>query len=403
MQLVKANKKSSKWKFIFPLFILIIVGIASLFFLKKADSPVVVCNMSEEKYNEKLNERLNEDFMIEDYFYYGDHLNLKHQSYTQGKRDETNQKTIILKNLCNNEEKSVIIEQFIDRQIDLSKLDSGIYKVMISENLTRKNVNTKLDLLGFNTLTRNGKHKKISYIKNSTDGLHIKVEEVESDANKVDIIVDTIYNHEDLLLALDRGYLDANTISFKQAQNLVQLLNDNGYRAQLARKDNEIKNVYGENGRMHDLYQNNIKYYFTLGIDHSGASSIQGIYLEGSYLASKNISNAIMYKIISNSDAQISSIHNVNEYGVIRNEIFQGDNGEYYDGNLYIREAGGYATGAGKFSANSAKNAYFAKENKYGVHGLYLSLGFQTNEEDINRLNSNQILELFVEGFKAQR
>ncbi len=403
MQLVKANKKNSKWKFIFPLFILIIVGVIIFLLNKKSDSPIVVCNMSEEKYNEKLNERVEEDFIIEDYFYYGDNLNLKHKAYLHGKSDETNQKTVILKNLCNNEEKSVIIEQFIDRQIDLSKLDAGIYKVMLSENLVRKNVTTKLNLIEFNTLTKNGKHKKISYIKNNKDDLHIKVEEVESDANKVDIIVDTIYNHEDLLLALDRGYLDANTISFKQAQNLVQLLNDNGYRAQLARKDNEIKNVYGENGRIHDLYQNNIKYYFTLGIEHSNVKSIQGIYLEGSYLASKNISNSIMYKIISNSDTQISSIHHVNEYGVIRNEIFQGDDGEYYDGNLYIREAGGYATGAGRFSANSAKNASFAKENKYGIYGLYLSLGFQTNEEDLNRLNSNQILELFVEGFKAQR
>ncbi len=159
MQLVKANKKNSKWKFIFPLFILIIVGVIIFLLNKKSDSPIVVCNMSEEKYNEKLNERVEEDFIIEDYFYYGDNLNLKHKAYLHGKSDETNQKTVILKNLCNNEEKSVIIEQFIDRQIDLSKLDAGIYKVMLSENLVRKNVTTKLNLIEFNTLTKNGKHK----------------------------------------------------------------------------------------------------------------------------------------------------------------------------------------------------------------------------------------------------
>lgn len=402
MQLVKANKKSSKWKFIFPLFILIVVMIIVFLNLKK-ESPIVVCNMSEETFNQKLNESLEEDFIVQDYFYYGDHLNLKSNIYTHGKRDEMNQKTVILKNICNSEEKSIIIEQFIDRQIDLAKLDSGIYKVIVSENLVRKNLTTKLEIIPFETSTKNNKHKKISYIKNNRDGLYIKVEEVDSPVEKVDIIIDTIYNHEDLLLALDRGYLDANSISFNQAEKIVQLLNDKGYRVQLARKNNEIKNVYGENGRMFDLYKGNVKYYITLGIDYSASKDIQGVYLEGSYLASKNMTNAIMYRFTSNSDIKISSIYNVNEYGVLRNEVFQGEDGAYYDGNLYIREAGGYATGAGKFSSNSSKNASFAKENRYGVYGLYFSLGFQSNDENLKQLNSNQIAERFVEGFASQR
>lgn len=359
--------------------------------------------MSEEAYNTKLNERVKDDFEIKDYFYYGDYLNIKHQKYEFGKSDETNQKTIILKNLCNDEEKPIILEQFIDRQIDLSKLEAGIYKMYISSDLVRKNVTTQLELLPFNTSTKNDRHKTITYVKNSSNGLHLKVEEITSPSEKVDIVVDTIYNHEDLLNALDTGYLKANEITFQQAKHLVEVLNNEGYRAQLGRENNEVKNVYGDRGRLQQLYQNSTKYYITLGIEHSQNKNISGIYIENSYLASKNLSNAIMYKITSNTNYLVSEIHNVNEYGVLRNEYFQGIDGHYYDGNLYIREVGGYATGAAQFSENSKKNESFALNNKFGIQGIYLSIGFQTNEKDMQLLSGNELVKWFVEGFKLQR
>lgn len=397
MQFVRNQKQRKKWKIIFPLLILIVI-VSSVFMMKYYNQKTTHgnCIISlDDQSKEK------EDYNIADYFYYGDILNLKHNPYIVAKADDTTQKTLILKNICTKKETSFLLEKFIDRQLDLSKLEAGTYQLLISDKLVRKNIVTSLNFEPIETITQNNKHKLITYEKNKDNMLFLHVKTVASNDNKIDIVVDTPYYHKDLLNVLETGAKNTNEVSYKIAKELVNELNKNGYRAILPRQEKEVKNVYGQDGRLASLYQNKAKYYIVVNATSSENQNLYGIYMENSFLASKNIPNKIMYSISENSDFRLNNSLNVNEYGALRSEAYRGLNADYlYDGNLYIRESGGKASGAATFSENSQRNKTFALNNLYGIYTLFFNIGYVSNENDMKVLNSQNLADLFVKGFK---
>lgn len=397
MQFEKNQKNVKKWKIIFPLLILIVAS--GLFFIlrpKKVLNQNEICNINFEQY-----EMEKEDYIIQDYFYYGDILNLKQEKYIPSKADDTTQKTLILKNICSKKETSVLLEKFIDRQLDLSTLEEGTYQLILSDKLVRKNIVSDIVFEPLTTITKNNTHLEITYLKLKDNYVFINVAKKESPSDKIDIVVDTPYYHKDLLNGLETGAGDVNAFSFQTATQFVEQLNNAGYRAKLARKQEEVKNVYDIDGRLDNLYQNKIKYYFLITAGNSENKNISGIYIENSFLASKNLPNKIMYAILENSDAKITKTLNVNEYGVVRGEAYKGLEQNYlYDGNLYIRESGGKATGAATFSDNSKRNEKFALNNLFGTYTINFNIGYISNEEDMKIIEQSNLADLFVKGFK---
>ncbi len=369
MQYVRAVQRKKNHFLLIFIIIIVIVG-GSLFLFRKKASPIVICSLSQEKYDLKFNAEPTEVFEFSDYFFYGDVLNIKNKTYELGVSDATTAKSIILVNLCNDEEYIFTLEQFIDRHLDLSKIEPGMYKMYINETLVKKALTTKLDIPVFNTITKNDKHKAVSFIKNKFGVMHLKVEEVSSPKEKTDIFLEIDYGHQDLT---NTGV--GKNVSLLQAEAISRQLNTLGYRSKVL---NNIDKVYGENGSLSQLYRNQAKYYFVLAMDEVNNGS--GIAIENSHFSSKNIVNSLMYQLVKKTNYKKSNQRNVNEYGVIRSWLIKSElTKRFFDSNNYIRESGGYATQAGVFSKMSMTNS-FAKNNKYGVNTLFLMFGFAKND-----------------------
>lgn len=369
MQYVRAAQRKKNHFLLIFIIIIVIVG-GSLFLLRKKASPIVICSLSQEKYDLKFNAEPKEVFEFSDYFFYGDVLNIKNKTYALGVSDTTTSKSIILVNLCNDEEHIFTLEQFIDRHLDLSKIEPGMYQMYINESLVKKSLTTKLEIPTFNTITKNNKHKTVSFIKNKFGVVHLKVEEVSSPEEKTDIFLEIDYGHQDLT---NTG--SGAKTSLLQAEAISRQLNMLGYRSRVLKN---INKVYGENGSLSQLYRSHAKHYFVLAMDEVNAGS--GVSIENSHFSSKNIVNSLMYQLIKNTSYKKSNQRNVNEYGVLRSWLIKSElTKRFFDSNNYIRESGGYATQAGMFSKMGMTNT-FAKNNKYGVNTLFIMLGFTKND-----------------------
>lgn len=391
MQFVEYKKNSSRWKYIFLLFLFLCIIVISINVFKPK-SKQVVCNLTQKQLEERMKEKENENYIIEDYFFYGDVLNIKHKLYTNTQIDDTTGKTIVLKNICSNEENEMVLEKFVDRHIDLTKLKTGVYKMYIKDQLTLKNIVIIQEIPEFNTTTKNNKHQKITFKKNEDNMLFLFVEEIESPHDKIDIAIDAPYFHKDLTGILQTEN-EIGRLLDDRALDLEKALNAQGYRALFIRNKQPLMDVYGDKGRFSKMYNQKMKYYILLDVNDVASETNSGLSVENSYLVSKNKTNALMYHLAKNTKFNTLKNLSVNEYGVKRNQLIKSElNQKYYDSNLYIREVGGYATQAATFSNNSKKNSAFALNNKFGIYSLVFQLAVKKNEKDVENIRTSELV-----------
>ena len=100
-----------------------------------------------------------------DYLYYGETLNLYHETYNRNGQDLFAGKTVILRNVCSGLDFVYMMEKNADGQIPLEDLDEGFYQVFIMQDLKEKQLVSHEKLHDtFYTVTRENTNKKIELI-----------------------------------------------------------------------------------------------------------------------------------------------------------------------------------------------------------------------------------------------
>lgn len=379
-------------------------GMHSVLQKKEEKEKFTVCSLTHDKSKQVLEKQYNDTYSIRDYLFYGESLNLYHDTYHVETTDDLAGKSVILKDICSDKEYSYVIRGTIDAQIVLSNITAGYYEVFVVENLIEKRVifNGTLndEIISVN---RNGSRMNINVLAD-TDyfkdrGIHVNEEKnymyivakkAKTDDEIYDIAIDPAANDRDFTYQLNKG-VEANGFieaeqTYQAALALKEKLEAKGLKVLLLRDEQEEINSYGEDGRLHRAYKAKAKYYIKLRFEESKAD-YSGMDITYSAHANGSFSKQVIYYLSRNSAVNISSVYNINDPGNVKCTLYKSDiDGRVvYDSDLVIREAGGKATQAGMYSENAQEGtAFFAKDNVHGMNAVNINLGYLSNSSDVD-------------------
>ncbi len=426
----KQKSKYINWKILIPIIaVILIIGylvIGLLLPSKNDENKISICGLNNEKSIAKLSKNYKDVLMVKDYFYYGESLNLYEDTYGPEMKDSLSGKTVELKNICNGEMFSTTIESKVDQKVALDEVEPGLYEVYIVDHLVKKRVafDKALASNSFTTAQRNGKVHRISliadkdllkeYNKTLDDNyLFLQVSEEKPKKDEIDVLIDPYGMNTDYNWMPDEGIkangLVENDELYEAAQILKnELENVYGLRVGISKdfKD-EIGRAYGTDGRIAKGYKQNAKYYIFLRFNSNENKDVRGILVNHSYYASNLLARNVIYGLEKNLNASLAVQYFGDDPGISDGLLLKGKDGKLiYDDNLYLREAGGKATYAAKFSDKSEKeNAEFKDAN--GMNGMEIDLGYLSNKEDVEFWKQNkekimkQIALSFAEGINA--
>lgn len=414
MGYVPKTKLKVKWRVAIPFFILIfliIYLIANVFFIPKKENNegFTICNYSRNKTLSLLNKDFANTYEINDYFFYGETLNLLKDPYDAQKNDELNGKTIKLVNLCTDEEMLFPLENTIDHQLTLNDLSNGFYEIYLVYNLENHRLTSpKVISEIFHTITRSDTTKKVELISNKdflgnentlqNNYFSINVTSDIKQHDSFDIMLDPAGGNDDYQMGVDWGF---------EANGLLE--NDEMYKAALALKTELEKyglsvgitkdsmkeeiNTYGVNGRLWKGYNKNAKLYVNLQFNSSTYDQVRGMEVYHSAYSSPSLANKILYDLKKNANIDGSTLYasGTSVDGVVASSLVVGmDERKVYDDIMQIRESGGKATQAGMVSENAEKmNASFAKDNVRGMQAIVIKFLYISNEEDARLWKEN--------------
>lgn len=397
------KKNKIEWKVVLLVFIVVMGFFTGLDFLLKYEKKESinyygVCGYNDANTRLMLeNEPVLETLEIKDYLFYGETLNLYQNPYQLNVKDPLIGKTIILKDLCTQDDFLYILEGTVDGQIPLEDLEPGFYSVMLQkDNQSWQLITDEKWYEEFYTVRRNGKSRKItiqsdrSMFNNPEDTsdylsanmLYIHVEETEVPKGIVDIVIDPGHFSYDSGNWLEvgakvNGRTEAQeTYDFSQV--LKQELEKQGLNVIITRKsDTDIVNSYGLQGRLHQGYEAKAKYYLDLQMMSSSRTSIRGTQVIYSSFSSSRFASTVYNEIIEGTS--LVSTGSGKNKGILESGTLNG-----YDGRMMIRESGGRILGAGTFSEKAQnENGSFAKDNRFGMQTLTLEYAYLSNEEDM--------------------
>ncbi|MEG1066742.1 MAG: hypothetical protein RSD85_04235, partial [Erysipelotrichaceae bacterium] len=100
---------------------------------KEIKQGITICSYDINKTSSTLATQYKDTFEINDYLYYGESLNLYAAKYNPGTNDKIAGATLVLKNLCTQEESYFTANPLLDQQIPLDELKEGYYEVFIND------------------------------------------------------------------------------------------------------------------------------------------------------------------------------------------------------------------------------------------------------------------------------
>lgn len=399
----KSNKKKIKKRILVPLLLLLslVIYTASMFvynaYFKEEKVFKTVCDFNHAQSKAALiKEPSNYLLELNDYFIYGETLNLFNQEYQLGKPDLFVGKTIILVNVCDDLERVYMVETNVDGQIPMEDLPVGFYEVYVMFNLQRHRLFTTGYLEDvFTTINRNENTKQVRLIadayllENDRDGattfdrnyLFIEVSHVELPETAVDIVIDPGHR------SYDQGWLDlgvrANDLieadeNYKMALALKEEFEKAGLSVLILREENEAVNTYDINGRLHRAYNANAKYYLEVQMIASNNPAVFGTQIVYSSYTSPRLASTVFKQLIENTRLQSTGISGAgNIPGVIPSTRING-----WDARMVIRESGGKALSAGSFSEKAqVENGSFALNNRRGLHTITIEYIYLTHKD----------------------
>ncbi|NLC34764.1 MAG: N-acetylmuramoyl-L-alanine amidase [Erysipelothrix sp.] len=362
----------------------LIVLVSATFILYKKNNPeppivgnTVVCDFEQEQIiNTFADYRFTDNIFIQDYMFYGETLNLFQEEYVINTPDKLVGKTILLRNVCTNEEFTYLVDRNVDGQIALQNLPFGFYEVFMNIDLVKRRVIFTEPLYDELHLVRRLNQDRVVKLMadrsifddqnhhNFLSGnyLFIQVEPAKNE-EVYDIVLDPNYGIN------ENGYFDNYGRTFlgmvqadelySQAELIKKELESYGYKVLITRdSQSHIINTYGIDGRLDRAYASGAKYYIELGFNES---PVGGLRLYHSAFASNHFSFHLIDRMLNNTDLQA-----YNETGIVYPNKYRG-----LDGVITVREAGGKATAAATFSELSRDaNSSFALNNRQGMEAV---------------------------------
>lgn len=368
-----------------------------------------IANLSVEQTKEVLEKKAKDTYTIEDYFYYGESLSLLKSKYNPEVSDDMYGKSVILKDVCSDNEMAFVVGTTIDSAIQLNHLEEGFYEIYIMEDLIEKKAVFNEDVVStMKTTLQNGKRYEVTLLASSEyfkerkiqvkeNYAYLQVKEVKLAKNEYDIAIDPAaldrdFNIWSVNLGSEGNGLKEYEETYVAAELLKKAFEDKGYKVLIVRDKEEEKNSYGEDGRLKEAYDANCKYYFRLSFAED-TFGYNGFDIAYSAHSSNMLASQIIYHMQRNSDISISTLYSGNKNkGVYKCILLEGmDNREVYDSDLWIRESGGKATQAGKYSENAKEGtSFFAMDNVHGMHALNINLGYISNSVDANHWKTHK-------------
>lgn len=423
----KIRRKLNKKVAIPLLILLLLVGYAGIsFYLKSKEDPIVkktLCDYnhieSRELFAEKEFDKLLE---MNDYFVYGETLNLFNKSYDMFTPDLFIGKTLVLVNLCDQSERVYMMESNVDGQIPMEDLPVGFYEVYVMHNLERHRLFTNGYVSDeFTTINRQENTKKIRLLgdafllENTRTGnqtfdrnyLFLEVTETTIENEVVDIVLDP--GHYDF----DNGWLDlgvkANDLieaneNYKMALALKEEFEKYGLNVLITRGEDETVNTYDVDGRLYRGYASQAKYYLQIQMVGSTNTDIVGTQIIYSSYSSPRLASSVFKQLIENTRLQSTGVSGAgNIPGVLPSGRANG-----YDGRMVIRESGGKALTAASYSEKSEENASFALNNRRAMQTLTLEYLYLTHQPSAEywlqeyELYAEQTVKGFVNYFQLE-
>jgi N-acetylmuramoyl-L-alanine amidase len=406
---VSRRRRKLKWKYIIPVILLamLLVYVAgSLLWPNGAEKPVVktICDYNAQQSREKVSPIHSPVTELNDYFVYGETLNIFNSPYELGKKDLFIGKTIILINQCTGLERVYMLESTVDGQIPMEDLEEGFYEVFVMINLQRHRVvSNEIFTDSFTTIRRNGSFNYVDLIadryllENDSEGdptmdknylfLHV-YNALEEDEDVYDIVIDPAHLHKDLGYT-DFGYRVNDVIEANEMLRMALLLKAEfeqyGLKVLLTREGEEIVDTYNIDGRLHRAYLSNAKYYIEIQAVGAGNNNVTGMQVVYSSFASPRLPSAVFRHLLDQTDLKSTGIRGTGSIpGVVPSGRSDG-----FDGRMVIRESGGIALSAGNYSQKARDENYsFAGESRLGLHTVTIEYMYITHAPSVVQWNS---------------
>lgn len=428
------RKLKVKWRMALPVFVLFVLVIYAVAFYimphkETKISSFTVCDLDEEQSVELLNKKNDATFEVVDYSVYGESLGFYTSPYDGVSNDELASKTLKLNNLCNGKSIQLTNDNAIDQKITLHDIPAGFYTVNVIDNLVEKRLvyQNKLDIPTITTIPRNRKIKevqvygdqdllkdyKIHWDKNYLFiGVNtIPMKSREQKKQEVDVFLDPYGMNTDFQHVADKGNRGFDLQEYQEmyvaAEIMKKELEAYGLRVAISRDnvDDEANAAYGEKGRFAQAYARNAKYYLSLRMNGSDQSpENRGVEIWHSVHASDILGKHIMYGLEKNLGMVASNVIASETSGVMPSFVDK----EIFDTNIYLRETGGRATFAARYSELSkTENQSF--QNAFGMHALEIDYAYVSNPEDAQFWKEHreaivkQSAASFAEGLNVQR
>ena len=247
-----------------------------------------------------------------------------------------------------------------------------------------------------------------------------KIEELPNDV--YDIAIDASHGGKDTG-AKFKKYTESDLV-LKYAKNLKQKLENKGYKVFISRdgsesSDQDLSDVYAENGRINTIQESHSKLLLSLNINGT-KSKTGGIEIYAPTNCDIKFAKSLADNIVKKTETSYSSV-----------KLFKQDNGVYvrnfkdYDilnfkgsailhkyepytitkltpYQYMIREVGGIATNAFVDGRNTSygKNKYF--DSNIGIEAYILELGYMNVQKDLNNIvkNENLYVDAIVEAIE---
>lgn len=397
------RKNKIQWKWVLVVFVVVMLVFTGLDFALKYEKKEKinyygVCGLNDEKTRELIQfDSSQEGIEINDYLFYGETLNLFQNEYVMNQKDPLQGKTVMLTDLCTQDDFMYILESNIDGQIPVEDLEPGFYSVSVVKDTKNYMIfsNEKINEV-FYTVTRNGINKKIelkadsSMLNNPEDEsdyldrnyFFIEVSEEKAPSSIVDIVLDPGHFSYDNGNYLEVGAKVDDRTEAQETYDFALLLKDEleklGLSVLITRKsDTDIVNSYGLQGRLYQGYQAQAKYYLDIQMMSASKTSLRGTQVIYSSFSSDRFASTV-YNTILDGTSLVSTGNGKNP-GILAGGRLNG-----YDGRMMIRESGGRILSAGTFSEKAeSENGSFAKESRFGMQALTIEYAYMSNEEDM--------------------
>lgn len=372
---------------------------------KEEEGKYSICGFSQKDMQKKMKKEYANTYMASDFVYYGESLNILQAAFNPDVNDALAGKSILLKDICSDNEYAFVIGSQADRGVLLSSLQDGFYEIFVVEDLIEKRIVFDKEVMSeFQTIHRNdGKSKKTTLLANTTmfsDSevtlpLNYSFIEVKQGKEKqYDVVLDPAGMDHDFTYTLNKGAqgngLSENSEMYAAATFIKEKLEEKGLKVLITKKsEDEVVESYGKDGRLERAYDAKAKYYIRLSFAKT-ESGLEGMEVSYSAHASSSFANQILYELSRNTNVTLS-----NDAGIV-NGLYECypwegiDKRRVYDNDLWIREAGGKVTQAGMYSENAIKGNTFAKDNLYGMNTISINMGYITNEKDATFYKENK-------------